>query len=1203
MQNMKQYVNLVALTIASLFVVSDGNAQFTQGPQFPSPNAAAFTTYDKYPQSNNTGSPAIQIPLYNISVQGFNLPIDLTYSTNSVKPNTYASWVGLGWNLNAGGSIVRKINEKPDDMNYSIDGVEAITGDAAQGYFYSHNYLADTNWISAARIEAAVTDVNSYSFNRNDYQLYVTIKDYAPDEFSFNVGNISGSFYMDHHGQWKVRSDNKVQVVIGPTDFIDIPVANWKLFPDMPGWPPSPGPGITMPNKKKLVRITLIDNKGIKYIFGGSTNSYEMSYMGVKSWNLSQILLPNGKSIDFTYETGNKVVISKLQGRFGSSYWGSYDQQTDIRYLSSIKTDQLDIQFFRSSNSGELSKLDAIVVNDLESSNQIKKYVFGYQNTPMDRLKLQQITEVDLHGSEISKHMMGYNALSFSGKPSSTKSLYKTDHWEYFSAIPYGTTAAAFYASRDADTTNCRAELLDKIVYPTGGYVQYTWEPHDYSKQVLSNRASLSAYTTNRYAGGVRIKQINSYDKNNVRVGFKRYSYAGNYPSSGGTASLSSGVLSYQPSERFESEYYFWLYDLRESELDQIDGPHISYSEVTEIDADGAYINTVFSNFDNGQSGEYMDQSPAGSASFGWSPVPGFCYNAHERGKPLVQTTFTSSSQIVKQTSIAYERVNKSNDYVRAYKTFKDLDYPKYDIYGNYVPIAQFWYGFAYKIYTNAYLASTVTEKTFIDYDLQKYITTNTSYTYDPTTLNVLNVTTTNSKGETIVIENHYPKNMVALLLDPSGVYSAMVAKNNVSTLIETITSKGATQIAKQGANYIESFTGQFKPSLETVQYGTGPVRNINQFNAYDNAGNLLSMNKEAGPKSSYIYDSNKSNGIAQVTNASHLESYFEGFEDAGAYGYAHTGTRYNEGPYYCGFSLPNGRLYNISYWYRTSPTGLWVFATEPYTGPKTLRSGTSDDVDDVRIIPVDAQMTTYTYDRDQVSSVTDQRNQTIYYEYDNAGRLRYVKDNEGNITKSICYNYAGQATGCALNTTVYISAAQTKRFKKLTCGPGYIVPTLVYSVPAGKYQSTISQEDADRKALSDLRITGQVKANALATCTPGAIYARVEMDNFRTDVYPDFVHADLYLKFYSDINCSIPLAVPYEMDVNVIMHYRQLAGNSEADWPAHYVVDANVSAVPMGQMAVRQLINEQFRFEFSVATDPLQLYTAAPTYGSYYLY
>lgn len=66
--------------------------------------------------------------------------------------------------------------------------------------------------------------------------------------------------------------------------------------------------------------------------------------------------------------------------------------------------------------------------------------------------------------------------------------------------------------------------------------------------------------------------------------------------------------------------------------------------------------------------------------------------------------------------------------------------------------------------------------------------------------------------------------------------------------------------------------------------------------------------------------------------------------------------------------------------------------------------------VDEVRISPVDAMLTSYTYDPlVGVTSEMAPNGSTTFYEYDTLGRLKLVRDEEGNITKSYSYKYQGQ--------------------------------------------------------------------------------------------------------------------------------------------------------------------------------------------------
>jgi YD repeat-containing protein len=97
----------------------------------------------------------------------------------------------------------------------------------------------------------------------------------------------------------------------------------------------------------------------------------------------------------------------------------------------------------------------------------------------------------------------------------------------------------------------------------------------------------------------------------------------------------------------------------------------------------------------------------------------------------------------------------------------------------------------------------------------------------------------------------------------------------------------------------------------------------------------------------------------------------------------------------------------------RTSPADAngWILYEKQVTMAATTTltlSGTSTAfIDELRVYPTAAQMTTYTYDRlFGVTSVTDPANFTTYYEYDSFGRLKFVKDKDGNIQTVSQYNY-----------------------------------------------------------------------------------------------------------------------------------------------------------------------------------------------------
>ncbi|KIO76009.1 hypothetical protein TH53_17470 [Pedobacter lusitanus] len=135
-------------------------------------------------------------------------------------------------------------------------------------------------------------------------------------------------------------------------------------------------------------------------------------------------------------------------------------------------------------------------------------------------------------------------------------------------------------------------------------------------------------------------------------------------------------------------------------------------------------------------------------------------------------------------------------------------------------------------------------------------------------------------------------------------------------------------------------------------------------------------------------------------------EFFYEGFEEVSdnvITGGAHSGNKYYNTDYRIplSFTFTKGNNYIIQWWNYVDDK--WNFNQQPYT-PDILLKG---PVDDIRIFPKDAKMTTYTYDSSgNITSQTDAKGNVTNYEYDEFQRLNSVKDQNGNILKNNTYNY-----------------------------------------------------------------------------------------------------------------------------------------------------------------------------------------------------
>ncbi len=172
-------------------------------------------------------------------------------------------------------------------------------------------------------------------------------------------------------------------------------------------------------------------------------------------------------------------------------------------------------------------------------------------------------------------------------------------------------------------------------------------------------------------------------------------------------------------------------------------------------------------------------------------------------------------------------------------------------------------------------------------------------------------------------------------------------------------------------------------------------------FLTYNTFGNVIQV-EQNGEHKAYLWDTNELNPIAEATNAGSDQVYHTSFENNGTTGASKTGNKYWPSGTYSIPVTPTGSNLKMSYWYWTG--SAWIYSGE-LDFNATINSGGSR-LDEVRVYPKDAVMTTYTYQPGVgVTSITDHNGLTHYYDYDPANRLEVVSDNDQNLVNKFDYN------------------------------------------------------------------------------------------------------------------------------------------------------------------------------------------------------
>jgi hypothetical protein len=334
------------------------------------------------------------------------------------------------------------------------------------------------------------------------------------------------------------------------------------------------------------------------------------------------------------------------------------------------------------------------------------------------------------------------------------------------------------------------------------------------------------------------------------------------------------------------------------------------------------------------------------------------------------------------------------------------------------------WYG----LYPSAWVydaSNTITSYSGSD----STIVSNTFLNDIYKTRNLLQQNETLSNGYQKITKYKYPENysysVMSSLLD-AHVLSPVIERQNWL-------KKSATDSVLTAGMITEYDNLVFKPKNEYRLELSSPIGGPDQesrsadgiFNSiisdskyvnrakytYDINGNILSqdlLNRDSEKQTSYIWGYYGNYPIAKCFNGALSDFTFVNFEDGGSgtvAGSGHTGGYYYNGDYSLNFPVSNSaKKYLYSFWYLQS--GKWLFSGEsPYTGPTVLSSG--DGIDDVKVYPSDGHMSTYTYYPGVgLTSSTDSKNNTTFYQYDTSKRLMNILDQNGNIVKNFDYHY-----------------------------------------------------------------------------------------------------------------------------------------------------------------------------------------------------
>ena len=1124
---------LVLKMVLPCEAIAQMNAKAIREPKFQSPNSSSLGKYGDVPVSYHTGVAEITVPIFTVQEGNLQVPITLSYHSNGIRVDEVAGWVGLGWSLNAGGSIARTIMGGPDEGKTNTYEVNSSCGITGWYRNYGMPSCLNLNSTDCPNINHEIGQVEPGSgrgagLEYTCYNIYMAAShgtiDTEPDLYSYNVPGLSGKFLFDANR--KAHMTPEEDIYIKPEES-PVLFNTWKIIGTDGTKYFFGGAGATESTYSTGGRALtpLSDNKtsttwyltkiesanGEHWIAfeyeaeqssyctkatqtyirasAGETGSYltadGSSITGTDGWRISKITTSSGyTTVDFIESTTARTDLT--------SYSSGFSDNTSARSLSKI-------QITYGPNCKSFT-LNTTYFNYTGSSNYGSLPIYAQESK---RLKLLSIQEATCDNSIILQpHQFFYEE----GMELPRRGSFSQDHWGYYNGKPNTALLPPFTdptngqqrpgADRSSDFNFMKIGMLKQIVYPTGGFTNFTYEAH---KETPSSSTII---------GGLRIASIVDNDGFGNTV-TKNYSYP--------QGILYTGTVSYAQYPNMNSNVApgsNWnIYDFGtiftsapNPPMQSTQGYHIGYS-VVEVSSPG-----------NGKSiyRFYNTYPTTYGMSYPRTPTvavigTGLLYSEEhlsEAGAPIKSTSFVYDAP-GSTTSITAKKVLAINPQ-------NSLASPQYPY--------PMWNNYTITTYRNRLKEKIET----ID-----GISTTTSYTYDPSHNSPKTTQFVDSRGSARKTEFIYPGEAGSGA--PQSMYNPVPEsnfKNMQTTPVEERTFVDNSLKKKVVSQFTES--GSRLMLTSTKVYPTGTTDFQEDQYQYDANSNLTTVIKSGGVNKAFLWGYKNKYPIASVENAvllttpnaktapfgvtvttnkssctsilgslvlnesqtitftssvalggatglwikltmknasgnpvfgprlynaagSYPESvalapgtytfcYESGNYPAQYSGYsainfivsyndglrsnllhtsfeenstnlltAHSGSKVWNGSYSVVMPHVNG-AYELTYWSKpTTGATDWALVEVPIniSSPTTadyVIGNSSTYIDDIRLYPKGALMTTYCYTPGNgMTSSADPNQVSSFYEYDTMGRLLTIKGDKRNILKTYQYHYKGQ--------------------------------------------------------------------------------------------------------------------------------------------------------------------------------------------------
>ena len=614
---MKKIVSFFMLSLVTITI----NGQHIN---IKSPQAYEMERYGNIPVDLSVGAIDLSIPIFKTNIGNQNFDISLKYNSSGFIPSKKSNYVGHDWFLNFGGMISRETNGIADDddsseSTYIAKGylIGARLSPKSNDDIYNGNYNKwynkDLESISPYQYEL---QPDKFSFNFMGISGYFFIGSDGVPIVASNDPNLRIDISKLNKQENYECTPNFSEIIItdgkGIKYFFGGDHSNLEISYQM---------GNSLILRSQIIEkpVYSINNWYLKKIIYPNNNYLDINYikndekLGTFCTQIPPSPFPNFRTEYFDYNKYVNQVNVLFKNNYdtsmggyhiwgkgsGFSYIAPYFQYTLTKKVFPSKiflNGNLVVDFTYNVFSSHEKKYKSLKLNEINIINE---------NQIVDKIKFEYYRNLDwffLTKISFSKNRT-YHFDYYRKESLPKETTFGIDFWGYWNGINENDNYlipqyrfnvdtgdyTIIGTERNPNTNLINTGLLKNVIYPTGGSSSFYYEPHTYSKKLERDSSSdFFPYLKSEsgITGGARISKIVDINDNSTDV--REFKYVRGYGQGAIESSgISNQILRFMDYIDYKNQLGGRTIVLKETAnniaVNSLVSSPVSYSEVAEI--------------------------------------------------------------------------------------------------------------------------------------------------------------------------------------------------------------------------------------------------------------------------------------------------------------------------------------------------------------------------------------------------------------------------------------------------------------------------------------------------------------------------------------------------------------------------------------------------------------------------------------------